>query len=125
MAKPMLIYVAGPYTAANAKGHEINTARAIDAGIAIFRKGHFPYIPHLTHFVDLRAKRTGVRLAWSDYIAWDLPWLKKCDALLYLGSSTGADLELKKAKMLKKRIFLALSAIPSVGRPRPTKAKSS
>ena len=108
----MRIYVAGPYTAANAKGHEINTWRAIDAGIALFRKGHFPYVPHLTHFVDLRAKRTGVTLQWSDFITWDMPWLKMCDALLYLGKSKGADLELEQAKKLGKRIFFSLSEVP-------------
>jgi len=112
----MRIYVAGPYTATSAKGHARNTARAIDAGISLFRKGHFPYIPHLTHFVDLRAKRTGIKLRWHDYIAWDMPWLEVCDGFLYLAPSKGADLELERARKLKKRIFLSIAEVPSARR---------
>jgi hypothetical protein len=116
MPKSMRVYIAAPYTATNRKGLEVNTARAIDAGIEIFKKGHFPYIPHLTHFVDLRAKRTGISLGWADYIEWDIPWLELCDALLYLGKSKGADLELRKAKRMKKRLFFSISEIPQVKR---------
>ena len=112
MPKAMRIYVAGPYTASSARGHEINTSRAIDAGIALFRKGHFPYVPHLTHFVDLRAKRTRVKLGWHDYIAWDMPWLEVCDGFLYLAQSKGADLELARARQLKKKIYFSLLEVP-------------
>jgi len=116
MTKALKIYVAGPYTAANDDGHEANTHRAIDAGIRVFTKGHYPYIPHLTHYVDLRARRVGVELSWEDYIKWDMPWLKACDALLYLGKSKGADLELEMARKLKKEIFFSVSEIPAATR---------
>lgn len=116
MAKPLRIYIAGPYTAPDKKGLETNTLRAIDAGIAVFRKGHFPYIPHLTHYVDLRATENRTTLTWSDYISWDTPWLDLCDAILYLGKSRGADLELARAKKLKKRLFFSISEVPNAGR---------
>jgi hypothetical protein len=125
MPRSMRIYVAGPYTAPSAKGHARNTARAIDAGIALFRKGHRPYIPHLTHFVDLRAKRTGVKLRWHDYIEWDMPWLEVCDGFLYLAPSKGADLELKEARKLKKRIFLSIAEVPSAQRRRVVRCQAS
>jgi Domain of unknown function (DUF4406) len=112
MLKALRIYIAGPYTSLDEKGHELNTHRAIDAGIAVFKKGHYPYIPHLTHYVDLRAKAAGIELSWSDYIEWDLPWLDICDALLYLGKSKGADLELERAKKQKKRIYMSIAEIP-------------
>jgi hypothetical protein len=114
MPKPLRIYVAGPYSASDQNGQEVNTEIAIDAGIQIFQKGHRPYIPHLTHYVDQRAKRKGVNLSWADFIEWDLPWLDMCDAVLYLGKSKGADLELERAKQLNKRIFFSLSQIPVV-----------
>ena len=57
--KPLLIYIAGPYTASDRQGIDRNVNRAIDVGIEIFNKGHFPYVPHLTDLVDKRAKRTG------------------------------------------------------------------
>ena len=54
--KPLLIYVAGPYTGSNRQEIDRNVNRAIDAGMEIFNKGHFPYVPHLTDLVDKRAK---------------------------------------------------------------------
>ncbi len=125
MSKPLRIYVAGPYTALDRNDHEANTQKAIDAGIAIFRKGHIPYVPHLTHYVDLRAKQTGIKLAWNDYIEWDMPWLDLCDALLYLGKSKGADMELERARRRKKKVFFSLAEIPQVNVRRSATARSS
>ena len=105
------IYVAGPYTAQTIDERRENVNRAIDVAIHIFKKGHFPYIPHLTHFVDERAKEIGIDLQWDDYIAWDLAWLELCDALLMLGSSKGADMELEHAKKLGLRIFSSVEEI--------------
>ena len=111
----MLIYVAGPYTGSSREEVEGNVNRAIDAGIEIFRKGHFPYVPHLTDLVDRRARETGRELSWSDFIAWDTPWLRVCDALLHIGSSRGADMELEEAVRLGKRIFRSTAEIPEPG----------
>jgi hypothetical protein len=116
MSKPLRIYIAGPYTAHDQQGQEANAKKAIQAGIALFRKGHFPYIPHLTHYVDLLAKEQGIKLSWDDYIRWDIPWLDVCEALLYLGTSMGADLELMRARELNKTIFLSLSMVPDAHR---------
>ena len=85
--KPMQIYVAGPYTGRYRQEVENNVNRAIDAGIEIFHRGHFPYIPHLTDLVDRRAKETGRDMSWDNFMAWDEPWLRKCDALLFLAES--------------------------------------
>jgi len=112
----LLVYVAGPYSANTAERLERNVEAAVDAGIAVFQRGHFPYIPHLTHYVDLRAKETGITLEWTDFMTWDLPWLERCDGLLYLGSSKGADLELRLATELGKRIFASIKEVPVVER---------
>ena len=112
--KPLRIYIAGPYSGRDREDIERNVNRAIDAGIEIFLKGHFPYVPHLTDLVDLRAKKTGKELTWDDFIRWDMPWLKVCDALLHLGTSKGADLELEEAKRLGKRIFHSIAEIPEI-----------
>jgi len=117
MSKQLRIYIAGPYTASADDGHQANTQKAIDAGIAVFLKGHIPYIPHLTHYVDVRAKQTGINLTWKDYIRWDTPWLDLCDALLYLGKSKGADLELERARRSGKKLFFSLDEIPELKKP--------
>jgi hypothetical protein len=56
--KPLKIHVAGPYTPSNPNlydaartGHK-NTMEAIRAGIKLRKKGHIPFIPHLTHFIS-------------------------------------------------------------------------
>jgi hypothetical protein len=114
VTKQLKIYICGPYSAQteHQKQHNVNTA--VDAGIAIFLKGHFPYIPHLTHFVDLRATATGNYLTWEDYIKWDLPWLESSDAVLCLGKSPGTDIEVNVARKLGKRIFYSMEEIPRV-----------
>jgi Domain of unknown function (DUF4406) len=111
---PLKIYIVGPYTAETTEQMEDNVNRAIDAAFAIFAKGHYPYVPHLTHYVDLRAKATGVNLQWEDYIRWDMAWVEICDALLYLSPSRGANIELQAAKDLGKKIFYSLEQISSV-----------
>jgi hypothetical protein len=114
MPRKLKIYLAGPYSADTAAQREQNVAAAMDAALIILRKGHWPFIPHLTHYVDLRARELGTPLGWSDYIAWDLEWLAVADALLYLASSPGADLELRRAQELGKVIFRSVDEIPSV-----------
>lgn len=112
--RSLRIYLAGPYSGASREEIERNVNRAIDAGIEIFLKGHFPHVPHLTDLVDLRAREIGRELTWHDFICWDMPWLEVCDALLYLGKSKGADLELEEAKRLGKQIFYSVDDIPAV-----------
>lgn len=114
VVKPLKIYVAGPYTANSEEKILLNVNKAIDIGISIFYKGHFPYVPHLTHYIDLRAKETSVEMLWEDYIKWDMVWVELCDALFHISSSRGADIELDAAKKMGKHIFYSLDEIPVV-----------
>lgn len=107
----MKIYIAGPYTAENSAEIENNVYRAIDLGIKIYKMGHIPYIPHLTHWIDIRSKETNQNLQWGDYMIMDDVWLESCDGLLYLGSSKGADIELERAKKLGKKIFYSIDQL--------------
>ncbi|MDA0232365.1 MAG: hypothetical protein O3C69_02640, partial [Chloroflexi bacterium] len=108
------IYVAGPYSAPTLDLIEANVDQAIDVGIKLYRLGHLPYVPHLTHMIDLRGEKTGDRLEWEDFIRWDMPWLEASDALLLLGHSKGADIELARAIELGKQVFYDLSEVPVV-----------
>nr|KXH73821.1 MAG: hypothetical protein AM324_16120 [Candidatus Thorarchaeota archaeon SMTZ1-83] len=112
----MKIYVAGPYTAPTMEEMEENVQRAIDAGIELWRKGHFPLIPHLLHWVDLRAEELGVPMGWSDYMLWDAPWLDHCDALLLVAESKGALIELEHASRKGMTIFRSMDEVPAVKR---------
>ena len=107
MRGQMRIYVAGPYTADTDEERMNNVKRAIDAALDLYKKGHHPYIPHLTHLIDERAKETGMVITREDYVRrWDEPWLEVCDALLLLADSPGAREELDTARNLGKEIFI-------------------
>jgi hypothetical protein len=112
---PMRIYVAGPYTAEGEEEIARNVNRAIDASLELYKKGHWPYVPHLTHLIDKRAKELGVSITREDYVQrWDKPWLVICDALLYLGDSPGAKEELEAARCLGKEVFLMAENVKQV-----------
>ena len=114
--KLMRIYVAGPYTASTEDQRVKNVERAIDAAIALFQKGHTPYVPHLTHLIDERAKEAEIRITREDYVRrWDKPWLEVCDAFLLLADSPGAREELHAARKLGKQIFVgSAEVVPAV-----------
>ena len=112
--KPLKIYIAGPYSGKSQGIINKNVRKAIDAGLIILGKGHYPFIPHLTHYVDRRAAKTGFKVEWRDYIEWDLIYLQACDALFFLGHSPGADIELKAAQKMKKIIFNDIKSIPQL-----------
>jgi hypothetical protein len=109
----MLIYVAGPYTAPDDEGRIANTQRAMQAGLVILGRGHTPFIPHFTHYFDLYVeKRLGLRLPSNIYYDWDMVILDRCDALLYLAPSPGADKELERASELGLVVFYSEREIP-------------
>jgi len=112
--RSLKIYIAAPYFADTEEERRKNTEAVIDIALTLFKKGHFPYIPHLTHWVDNRAKETEITMEYEDYMKWHRPWLEICDAFLYLDSSKGADLELQAAKDLGKLIFYSIDEIPVV-----------
>jgi len=113
--KPMRIYVAGPYTPSTDDKHEAvweaykNVRRAILAAIEIIKKGHYPFIPHLTHFIHIE---TDEPLPKEFYYKYDLEWLQFCDALLFLGPSEGANIELDWAKKHGLKIYMSIDEIP-------------
>lgn len=91
-----LIYIAAPLSADTEEQRLANVDAAIDAGLAVYRAGGVPLIPHLNYLVQMR--RPGA-LTWSDCMAWDLPVLRRCDGLLRLpGESRGADVEVATAR---------------------------
>jgi len=114
--KQMRIYVAGPYTADTNDERVNNVKKAIDAAIGLYEKGHSPYVPHLTHLIDERAKELAVVITREDYVRrWDKPWLEVCDALLLLADSPGAREELDTAQNLGKEIFIGgADIVPAV-----------
>lgn len=114
MTAPLRIYVAGPYTAPTLAENEAHVLRSIDISLALLAKGHFPFIPHLTHYVEMRAKERNIRISWEEYMRWDEQWLRQCDALFYIAPSRGADMELGLATKFGLTIFRDLAEVPDL-----------
>ena len=101
----MKIYVAGPYSKGDAA---VNVRNAILAGEALALKGHTPFISHLAHFWHLIAPHD-----IEFWYAYDMTWLKECDALIRLpGESLGADKEEAFALLHHYYIYHSIDEVP-------------
>lgn len=108
-----LIFVAGPYSAETDDGVTANIARACEAGKALLELGHWPFVPHVNVAFDLWHEDVyGERMNPEIYYAWDLAILERCDGLLFLDSSPGADRELALAKDLGLVIWMDVGDVP-------------
>lgn len=95
------VYVAGPYTSGDPA---INTRQAMLAGHALMEAGHFPFVPHLFHFMHLLIPQP-----YEVWTAQDFAWLPVCDALIRLpGESRGADAEVKAAEELRIPVYYSV-----------------
>ena len=97
-----MIYIAGPYTADDAEGVELNVARAIQAGDRLEDSGlAYAVIPHLSHYRHINRPR-----GYEHWMEADAALLGRCDALLRLhGESRGADREVGHAKAWNIPVF--------------------
>lgn len=114
MKKTMKIYIAGPYSAPTEIERLGNVAVAMAVGLKVFKKGHIPFIPHLTHYVDLFAKANGISMAYEEYMKWDDVWLKSCEAILVIAESPGVRVEMESAKKMGLQFFGSVEQVPYV-----------
>lgn len=104
----MYIYIAGPYSGGDPV---INVQRAIAAAEEVLHYNHVPFVPHLSHLWHLVKPHP-----YDFWIAMDLAWLMKCDAVLRIpGESPGADEEVKLARALSKPVYYSINEIPDPG----------
>lgn len=67
---------------------------AIHAGWEVMQQGHYPFVPHLNHYIDRHSKMLEMGVfSWDQWMDWCLKWLVGCDALYSIGNSRGADIE--------------------------------
>lgn len=107
MAQQLRVYCAGPM----AKGVFSNNMRlALDAAAELIRKGHHPYVPHLSWFVELVHSHPA-----EVWLGLDKQWLLQCEALYRIpGESVGADLEVYWAREHGLNVFFNMEQIPYV-----------
>jgi hypothetical protein len=111
------VYVSGPYSAANAtaermRGVEIeaNIERANQAALTLARRGYAPLVPHtmMRGWEDCH----GVTRETAMTVA--LAWVEACDALLVLGVSPGATLEIERAQAVGLRVCHDIEDLPDL-----------
>jgi hypothetical protein len=111
--RPLMIYIAGPYSAPSLEERETNTRKAMDMFLSILSKGHYPVCPHLLHYLhEYNKEQTGTEIPYQVWIDLDKQYLSRCDAILYMAPSPGADGELRFAKRCGKIVFRNLEEIP-------------
>lgn len=109
----MIVFVSGPYSATTHEERVANVNRACQAALGVLARGHWPFVPHLSHFFDEYVADThGFRLEADTYYDWDLALLERCDGLLYLAPSPGADRELEMARELGLPVYLSINEVP-------------
>lgn len=114
--EPLRIYVAGPYTPKNCSLHDAsrlaqkNTNIAVSVANALMAKGHYVFVPHLTHYLHIHETCQVNDGRW--WYEMDNSFLTNwANALFYISPSTGADAELDLAKDLKLIIYKSLDEV--------------
>ncbi len=112
--KSQNIYISGPYSATSQEGIQGNVDIAMTIGLRVFKMGHYPFVPHLVHYMHIFGMKYQTYIdyeGWMDYVC---RWLPKCDSILHYESSPGADRELELAKELKLNIYHTIEEIPVI-----------
>ena len=117
MSRPLRVFVSGPLTdngKASVPEMAANMDKAVHAGIECIQKGHYPFIPHLSLYTNAVAKQQDIEIPWDRWMEIDNAFLCCCDALLFIGSSKGSEIELSVARDRKMPIYYSAVELPEV-----------
>jgi hypothetical protein len=112
----MRIYIAGPYCPQNCSLHEAakvaqaNVDKAIEIANQLIEQGHFIFVPHLSHYIHTHysCKRDYGEWWYEEDNTFLVHW---AEAIFFIDSSKGADMELELAKKLGLKIFHSLNEV--------------
>lgn len=108
-----LIFVAGPISAPTLHEQEANVERAMLAGWELLQRGHHPVLPHLTFYFDMFAAAFMPSVpTYEQYLAWSCALLRRCDGVLFLGASPGANREVALARELGLPVWTIVDEVP-------------
>ena len=120
MQQPLRIYIAGPYCPKDCSLHEApvvaqrNVDKAIEVAMELFGKGHYAFVPHLSHYLNIHHSRKKEFTA-DFYYKYDITFLEHwAEALFFISESPGANHELHVAIKLGLIIYDNLEVVPCV-----------
>lgn len=106
----MLIVVAGPYSASTVEAMASNLKAMNAAAAEVYRKGHIPVVGvNASLFVADELNEVNRNKVIAD-ISYAI--VERCDALLLIGHSPGADIELETIKAKGLPVYFSLEEIP-------------
>lgn len=117
-ARSLWVMVAGPYSASTTEGRVENFKRLQEAAREVLRRGHVPLIGHnngLPLFAAAEAPLHAEALASHVNTAvnqYGLMLAERCDAVLRLGRSPGADAEVEFLRARGCPVFEAVEDLP-------------
>jgi len=121
IVRRMLIMVAGPYSADDTARRRANLLRLQQAALAVRERGHIPVIgenlglPMVMDLAEPLAESATPDEAkeWIQQLTLDLA--ARCDAVLLLGSSPGADREVRAVLDHGGQLFTMVDEISPAG----------
>lgn len=114
----MLFYVAGPLSNGTGVCLEENVVKAVEVAEQLYERGHYAFVPHLTMYQHeiIQQIRPGYVPEYNRWLDYDIEILWRCDALFYIGSSKGADIEKAAAQDKEIPIYTNMDDVPVVKR---------
>jgi hypothetical protein len=113
--QPLRIYIAGPISATTEEQTKFNVMEAMTAYLALIKKGHYPYCPHLCTYADTFALQNNITITYDEWLKLDFSWLNVCDIMIVLKASPGVKHEINYATMHNITWFDNYREIPTVG----------
>ena len=114
------IYVAGPYTPYYESPYDTlrvvqrNIDRAMEIANAIHGKGHYAFVPHLTHYIHIHYSCLADK-GYDWYCDYGNTFLDEwATGLYFIKPSPGTDKEVKRAIKRRIPIFYSLDEIPLI-----------
>jgi len=109
----MRILIAGPYSATTTEKRRQNLNAINKAALAVFRKGHIPIVG-LNVALPVIGKDSSERQQYDDIMRISSAVAERCDAVLRIASSPGADRKVQLLSALGKPVFGNIDEIPIV-----------
>jgi len=107
----MLIAIAGPYSAPNAKMRQENLDVLNSYAIKVYQKGHIPIIGvNAALFI---AEQFDEQERYQVIMDISMAIVEKCDAILMIGESKGANMEKAIFEKENKSIYYQIEDIPT------------
>ena len=106
----MIIAVAGPYSSSTAEGRKKNLKKMNDAAAQLFNMGHVPVIG-VNAALPVVSKLRGQK-KYEGIMKISLAVVEKCDAILLLAASPGANREKELLEKQGKPVYLRIEDVP-------------